>query len=283
MKTKNKIFFSVLFAIIFLSGCTLFFKSYNIDSNLLTIHFIDVGQGDSILIQYKYKNILIDAGPKESSSALLNYLKKYRIKDFKYVLATHPHEDHIGAMDKIIDQYPIAAFYAPKLTTNTKTFNSMISSLHNKSIKIHTAASGVTLNFDEALQCTFIAPNNTDYKDLNNYSAVLKIVFKNTSFLFMGDAQNQSEEEILNQNYNLQSNVIKIGHHGSRTSSSESFIKTVNPSIAVISCGASNDFGHPHKPTLSLLKTLNIKLYRTDKNGSIILTSDGKKIKSLTN
>ena len=275
MKVKIKIVFSILFIILFLNGCTLFNELTKIDNNLLTIHYIDVGQGDSILIQYKSKNMLIDAGPKESSSDLLSYLKKFNIYDFKYVIATHPHEDHIGAMDKIIDRYPIAAFYAPKITTNTKTFNSMISSLHNKSLKINKAAAGVTLNFDNDLKCMLIAPNKTDYKDINNYSSVLKIVFKDTSFIFMGDAQKLSEDEILNENYNLQSDVIKIGHHGSRTSSSEDFIKKVNPKIAIISCGASNDFGHPHKPTLSLLQTLNVKLYRTDKNGSIILTSDG--------
>ena len=282
MKVKIRIIFTILFTILFLNGCNTT-KLNKIDSNLLAIHFIDVGQGDSILIQYKNKNMLIDAGPKEASSALLNYLKKYKVNSFKYIIATHPHEDHIGSMDKIIDKYPITTFYAPKVITTTKTFSSMVSSLHNKSLKISKAMAGVSINFDNDLQCTFIAPNNADYKDLNNYSAVIKIEFKNTSFLFMGDAQKLSEDEILSENNNIQSSVIKIGHHGSRTSSSEAFIKTVNPSIAVISCGANNDFGHPHKPTLTLLQKLNVKLYRTDKNSNIIITSDGKKIKSLTN
>lgn len=281
MKKKSIKLLIILFLSLLIISCTSVSDVSKIDTNLLVIHYIDVGQGDSILIQFNGKNMLIDSGPTENSSSLLSYLKKLHITNIKYVITTHPHEDHIGCMDKIIDRYPISAFFAPKITTTTKAFENMISSLNKKSTKINIAKAGVTLDFDEAMQCQLLAPNSTSYKDLNDYSAVLRLVYENTSFIFMGDAQKLSEKEILSNYTDIQSDVIKIGHHGSRTSSSEEFIKAVNPKLAIISCGLNNDYGHPHKPTLDLLNSLNIKLFRTDKKGTIILTSDGKKIKSL--
>ena len=263
---------------IILISCILPNKVNTYNRNNLIIHYIDVGQGDSILIQINNKNMLIDAGPSSSKNKLTKYLKKQGVKRLNYVIITHPHEDHIGGIKKVIENFDIKYFYAPKVTSNTETFTDMINALRKKSLGIHVAKAGLILNLDKNIQCEMLAPNNTYYKDMNNYSAVIKITFKKISFLFTGDAQKLSEDEIINAGYDLSSNVLKVGHHGSRSSTSDEFIKRVNPNISIISCGMNNDFGHPHKPTLSKLQSINSKIYRTDKDGTIVLISNGLKI-----
>lgn len=263
-------------------GCS---SSKTIDSskdasneNVMKVNYIDVGQGDSILVQVNGKNLLIDAGPNSSTDKLVSYLNKQNIKKLDFVVATHPHEDHIGAMDTIINKYNIGEFYAPKKTTTTKTFESMVNALKSKNIKINAATAGVSLDLGKNVKCQMIAPNASNYEDLNNYSAVIKITYGNSKFLFMGDAESLSEKEILNKNYDISSDVLKLGHHGSSSSSSKAFLDKVSPKIAIISCGKNNDYGHPHKETSTEMKKRNIQVYRTDIDGSIVLISDGKKI-----
>lgn len=263
-------------------GCS---SSKTIDSskdannqNVMKVNYIDVGQGDSILVQVNGKNLLIDAGPNSSTDKLVSYLNKQNIKKLDFVVATHPHEDHIGAMDTIINKYNIGEFYAPKKTTTTKTFESMVNALKSKNIKINAATAGVSLDLGKNVKCEMIAPNAPNYEDLNNYSAVIKITYGNSKFLFMGDAESLSEKEILNKNHDVSSDVLKLGHHGSSSSSSKAFLDKVSPKIAIISCGKNNDYGHPHKETSTEMKKRNIQVYRTDIDGSIVLISDGKKI-----
>lgn len=263
-------------------GCS---SSKTIDSskdannqNVMKVNYIDVGQGDSILVQVNGKNLLIDAGPNSSTDKLVSYLNKQNIKKLDFVVATHPHEDHIGAMDTIINKYNIGEFYAPKKTTTTKTFESMVNALKSKNIKINAATAGVSLDLGKNVKCEMIAPNAPNYEDLNNYSAVIKITYGNSKFLFMGDAESLSEKEILNKNHDISSDVLKLGHHGSSSSSSKAFLDKVSPKIAIISCGKNNDYGHPHKETSTEMKKRNIQVYRTDIDGSIVLISDGKKI-----
>ncbi|NFM31743.1 MBL fold metallo-hydrolase [Clostridium botulinum] len=244
-------------------------------SNELKVHYIDVGQGDSILVQTKDKNILIDAGTRKSSDNLINYLKKQHIKKLDYVIATHPHEDHIGGMPKVIDEFEISNFYAPKKTANTKIFKDMILQLKKKNLKINIAKKGISL--DSSLD--FLAPVKDNYENTNDSSAVVKLTHGNTKFLFTGDAEKTSEKDILNSNEDLSSNVLKVGHHGSHSSSSKEFLDKINPKIAIISCGKNNDYGHPHKETMKELKKRNIEVYRTDIDGTILLTSDGENIK----
>ncbi|KZL89793.1 ComEC/Rec2 family competence protein [Clostridium magnum] len=263
-------------------GCS---SSKTIDSSkdannqhVMKVNYIDVGQGDSILVQVNGKNLLIDAGPNSSTDKLISYLNKQNIKKLDFVVATHPHEDHIGAMDTIINKYNIGEFYAPKKTTTTKTFESMVNALKSKNIKINAATAGVSLDLGKNVKCEMIAPNAPNYEDLNNYSAVIKITYGNSKFLFMGDAESLSEKEILNKNHDISSDVLKLGHHGSSSSSSKAFLDKVSPKIAIISCGKNNDYGHPHKETSTEMKKRNIQVYRTDIDGSIVLISDGKKI-----
>ncbi|HDK7175185.1 TPA: MBL fold metallo-hydrolase [Clostridium botulinum] len=248
-------------------------------SNELKVHYIDVGQGDSILVQTKDKNILIDSGTRKSSDNLINYLKKQHIKKLDYVIATHPHEDHIGGMPKVIDEFEIGNFYAPKKTANTKIFKDMILQLKKKNLKINVAKKGISLDLSNDSSLDFLAPVKDNYENTNDYSAVIKITHGNTKFLFTGDAEKTSERDILNSNVDLSSNVLKVGHHGSHSSSSKEFLDKVNPKMAIISCGKNNDYGHPHKETMKELKKRNIEIYRTDIDGNILLTSDGENIK----
>jgi len=179
-------------------------------------------------------------------------------------------------MSSIIKKFPIGDFYAPKVTANTKTFEDMITALGDKKIKI--AKAGVAFNIGDKVEIEMLAPNNDKYKETNDYSAVVKLTYGDNKFLFMGDAEKLSEGEILSNNHNVASDVIKIGHHGSSTSSSKEFLDKVSPKIAVISSGKDNDYGHPHKNTLTELKNRNISIYRADIDGTIVLVSDGKKI-----
>ncbi|AUN20432.1 hydrolase [Clostridium botulinum] len=248
-------------------------------SNELKVHYIDVGQGDSILVQTKDKNILIDAGTRKSSDNLISYLKKQHIKKLHYVIATHPHEDHIGGMPKVIEEFEISNFYAPKKTANTKIFKDMILQLKKKNLKINVAKKGISLDLSNNSSLDFLAPVKDNYENTNDSSAVVKLTHGNTKFLFTGDAEKTSEKDILNSNEDLSSNVLKVGHHGSHSSSSKEFLDKINPKIAIISCGKNNDYGHPHKETMKELNKRNIEVYRTDIDGNIVLTSDGENIK----
>lgn len=247
------------------------------------IHYIDVGQGDSTLIQVRDKNILIDAGPRSSAEDLVKYLKDINIQKLDYVIATHPHEDHIGGMVSIIKTFKIGEFYAPKKTATTKTFENMIKELQNKKLKIQVAKAGNEISLNSNSKLEFLAPNNSDYEEINDYSAVTKLTYENNSFIFMGDAERLSEKEILQKGSNVKAQVIKLGHHGSSTSSSKEFLDKVDPKYAIISCGKNNDYGHPHKETINELKNRNIKYFRTDTNGTIVLYSDGKNIEFKNN
>lgn len=279
-----KLLLYFLLSILIFAGCSANQQVINTSNekypdNVLRVHYIDVGQGDSILIQIKNKSLLIDAGDKDHKGNLKSYLKKQGVKKLDYVVATHPHEDHIGGMTEIINNFQVGKFYAPKKTTTTAAFEDMVTALKKNNNKIIIGKAGVSFSLDDNVECEMLAPNSSDYgnKD-NNYSAVVKITYGNTKFLFMGDAEKLSEKEIISAKSDLACDVLKVGHHGSSSSTSKEFLEKVNPKIAVISCGKDNDYGHPHKETLASLKGINAKIYRTDLDGSILLISDGKKV-----
>lgn len=272
-----------LISVILFAGCsankqasTTSNESY--PSNILRVHYIDVGQGDSILVQINNKNLLIDAGDKDHKEKLKSYLKKQGVNKLDYIVATHPHGDHIGGMAEIINNFQVGKFYAPKITSSTNAFENMVDALKKKNNKINVAKTGVSFKLDDKVECEMLAPNSSKYDDVNNYSAVIKLTYGNTKFLFTGDAQKLSEKEILLNKSDLSCDVLKVGHHGSSTSTSKEFLEKVKPKIAVISCGKDNDYGHPHKETLTSLKSINSKIYRTDLDGSILLISDGNKV-----
>lgn len=281
MKNFKKIY-CILFSMlmVFLISCnTPGKKNSNIEN--LKVYFINVGQGDSMLIAYKDINILIDAGPKYNSKNLIGFLKSQGVKKLDYVIATHPHEDHIGAMEDIIKKFKIEKFYAPKVLTNTESFKKMIYELKKNNLKIHVAKEGVIIEFDNNTYIEFLSPTKDKYENLNNYSAVVLLHHGNNSFLFTGDAEKIVERELLSKYSNLKAEVLKAAHHGSNTSSTEEFIEAVNPKIAVISCGLGNDFGHPNEQVLKTFISRGITLYRTYTEGTILLQSDGKRISRL--
>lgn len=275
MKTKV---FLIIFIISLLVACD---KKERIDiENKIVVHYIDVGQGDASLIRLNNLNLLIDSGPKEEREKLLSFLKLQKIDKIDYLIATHPHEDHIGNMAYIIDNFSVEKFYSPKVESTSKSFESMVESLKRNSLKINVIKEGSTiLSLGKNSKVSIFSPNASSYDNLNNYSPIIKISYNNSSFLFTGDAERVVEKDVLAKNSkNLSSDIIKLGHHGSKTSSSKDFIEAVNPSIAIISCGKDNGYGHPHKETLSLLNNKNIKSYSTAEDGSISFYSDGNKI-----
>jgi competence protein ComEC len=285
-KKKFKRLISIICAVIILiTGISIIHYSgsnsspFSDASGILKVHFIDVGQADCILIQSPAgKNMLIDAGNNGDGKKVVTYLKSQGVEKVDVLIGTHPHKDHIGGMDKVVKSFDIGSIYMPKVSTNTQTFEDLLKAINEKQLKVTTAKAGLNINFDSGIEAEMLAPNSTDYEDLNNYSAVIKLTFGNTSFLFAGDAENISEDEMLAKGYNLKADVLKVGHHGSSTSTSLPFLEAVAPKYAVISVGKDNDYNHPNAGTLSRLSDFGVKVYRTDKSGTIIITSDGTSI-----
>ncbi|AIY79304.1 MBL fold metallo-hydrolase [Clostridium botulinum] len=276
----NLLLLFIIFAILFMIRYLNLNVNYYDCNNNIIVHYIDVGQGDAALIQVNNINMLIDSGPKESRNKILDYLQSLNIKKINYIVATHPHEDHIGNMAKIIKTYGLYKFYAPKIENTTSTFEKMIDALKDKNLKINVIKKDTNpIDLGKNTDVTIFSPIKDSYDNINNYSPVIKIQYGDTSFLFTGDAEKEVENEILlDSNNNIRSDVIKIGHHGSSTSSSKSFIEKVNPSIAIISVGADNKFNHPNKSTIDCLTKNNVKIYQTNKENTIILSSDGHNI-----
>lgn len=248
-------------------------KSRKVDGALF-VEFIDVGQADSILIYNKEHYMLIDGGNNEDGMKLVNYFNSLGITKFDYVIGTHPHEDHIGGLDDIINNFEVGTFYMPNVITTTKTFEDVITALENKQIAFSTPNIGSTFNLGSASFKTLYVGD--DEEDLNDSSIILKMIYGSDSFLFMSDASSKIEKILLEED--IDADVLKVGHHGSQYSSSESFLKKVNPTIAVIQVGIGNSYGHPRKETLDKLNELNVKVYRTDLDGTIIAKSDGENI-----
>lgn len=243
----------------------------------LKVHYINVGQADSILIQQNNQNMLIDAGNNADSDLVINYLNSQGISKLDYIIGTHPHEDHIGGMDKVIGRFDIGKVYMPKAAATTATYKDVISAIRGKELKITTPVVGSTFKLGSAT-ATILAPSSSHYEDANNHSIVIKLGYGNNNFLFMGDAEDISEEEILSKQLNVKADVLKVGHHGSSSSTTQRFLNKVSPKYAVITVGVDNSYGHPHKSTIDRLKSKEIKVYRTDESGTIIVNSDGNNI-----
>ena len=245
----------------------------------IEISYLDVGQGDAAYIRVNDLDILIDAGPRSDSDKLMNQLEEKSIDDFEIVIATHPHEDHIGGMTKVLEKYSVENFYMPKVTSTTKTFENMIKAVNNKGIKIKVIKEGTTIDLGEGARFDTYSPIKDSYDNLNDYSPIMKLTYGNNSFIFTGDAEKAVEKEVVKKYANeLDADVIKFGHHGSSTSSTKEFIEAISPKYGIVSCGVDNSYGHPHRETLDIINKMKIETYRTDKQGEITITSDGNTI-----
>ena len=265
---RNKIFLSILIIISLLIGCD--------KKSLLSIHMIDVGQGDSILVQTPTnKNILIDGGDEDSENIIISYLRQKRIKTIDIIIATHPDSDHIGSLDNIIKKFNVNSIYMPEQSTDSEAYQNLINSCTDKNLSIQHLYKNDVLNIDNNINIYVLSPSYIQ-EESNLNSIVFKLTFNDNSFLFMGDAEEENEKEILHSFKLNNINFIKIGHHGSNSSSSLEFIKKISPDIAAISCGYKNQYGHPHREVINNLKQNHVSIYRTDRIGEIVFYSDGE-------
>lgn len=253
-------------------------ESPDINTNVVegqdvVVKFFDVGQADSILVQSAGVNMLIDAGTNNMGNTVVQNLKDLGITKIDYLVGTHPHEDHIGGMDDVINNFEIGTIYMPKVQTNTKTFEDVLDAISNKGLTITTPEVGYVFEVGNTKCEVMCAGTGTteENSNLNLSSIVIRMVYGEESFLFMGDAEEKNETS----RQWPQTTVLKVGHHGSDTSSSESFLNQVKPEISVISVGINNTYGHPKKTTLDKLNALETSIYRTDQNGTITITCDG--------
>lgn len=241
-----------------------------------TIHFIDVGQADSALVTCDGHYMLIDGGNVDDSDLVYSVLERETNGHLDYVIGTHAHEDHIGGLSGAFEAVTADATFCPVTDYNSKAFRNFKQYAEEKGNGLTIPSVGDTFSLGDS-EVTVIAVNSVP-DDTNNTSIVLRIVYGDTSFLFTGDAEEEAEEVILQSGQDIQSTVLKVGHHGSRTSTSETFLDTVNPAYAVISCGKDNSYGHPHDITLAKLQSKDIEIFRTDELGDIYCTSDGKDV-----
>ncbi len=224
------------------------------NSAKLTVHYIDVGQGDSEFLELPNgQTMLIDAGIPEEGPTVVNYIKGLGHSKIDYLIATHPHADHIGGMTDVVNSFSIGKFYMPKKTTTTKVFTDLIAALKSKNLGINVAKDGVSILKTGNLDIEMLAPVNITGDDLNQYSAVVKVTYGANRFLFMGDAGGPSEEQIT---ADVSADVLKVGHHGSNTASTQAFLNKVHPKYAVIEVGKGNSYGHPTAATLVNYKAL---------------------------
>ena len=242
----------------------------------LAVHFIDVGQGDATLITCDGHAMLIDAGNNNMGTTVQLYLRKQGIKELDYVVGTHPDADHIGGLDVILYKFPCKQLFMPDCEKDTKTYRDVVDVVKEKQIKRKSVKAGEKYSLGAA--DILVAGPVIETEDANNSSIVLRVTYKNTSFLFSGDAEETEERAILEQKMDLHADVYKVAHHGSAGANLKEYVRAVSPSYAVISCGKDNVYGHPHKEVRSLLKQEGIRTYRTDEQGSILAHSDGKAI-----
>lgn len=243
----------------------------------LRVNFIDVGQGDSTLIEKDGHFMLIDAGERDQGETVVSYLKKRGVKKLDYVIGTHPHSDHIGGMEAVIKAFDIGKVILPEKEHTTKIYERLLDAIEEKDLKVTLPKVGDLYDLGSA-SFQILAPNR-DYGDnLNNWSVGIRLTYGKNSFVLCGDAEKEAEADMAANGLTLKADVLKLSHHGSSTSSTDQFMDLVNPKYAIISCGKNNDYGHPHKEILEMLKKRSITAFRTDQLGTIVAVSDGTNV-----
>lgn len=243
----------------------------------LEVHFLDVGQADCTLLVCDGEAMVIDAGNNADANTIKDYFNEQGIKELKYAIGTHPHEDHIGSMDAVIGIWPPETLFLPQVETETRSFQDVLHAAEKKNVPITRPVIGQKYDLGGA-SFQILGPI-TDYGDeLNNWSIALKVTYGDCTFLFTGDAENEAEEDLCESGQDLSADVYQVGHHGSSTATGTEFLKRVNPKYAVISCGQGNDYGHPTAQTLERLDAQGAEIFRTDEQGTVVALCDGKDI-----
>lgn len=248
------------------------------DADDMQVQFIDVGQGDSTLIECDGEYMLIDAGPNDQGLELWDYLQKQGATHLKYAVGTHPDADHIGGLDVILYRCDVDTVMMPDVSNDTRTYDDVVQTIFNKNLKRISPSVGSTYTLGTAT-FTIVAPNK-DYgtDDTNDWSIGILLQNGNDRFLFVGDAEKEAEHDMVMNGIDLHADVYKVAHHGSSTGTTQEFLDSVNPSYAVISCGKGNKYGHPHEQVLRRLKEAGVKVFRTDEQGTVIAYSSGNGI-----
>lgn len=295
---KNKSIFALILALcVFLSGCSFVFEfigsentssqnptggtpasTENLGQPRLNIWVVEVGQGDCVYIELPNgQNALVDGGSCVSAQGVLMILREKSVQNLDYLVITHPHEDHIGGLDDVLAEISVTNVYMPGAVADTLAFERLLDAIEAQGLKIKVPKAGSYILGDASSELSIrcLAPVKDKYSKLNNYSIVLRICFGNFSAILTGDAEEESEREMLEKGYMLKSDVLKLGHHGSATSSCSAFLDAVSPEAAVISVGRDNSYGHPSESVLRACAERSIEIYRTDELGSILISSDG--------
>ncbi len=246
----------------------------------LEVHFIDVGQADAALVLCGDAAMLIDGGNADDSSLIYSYLRDNGIDYLDYVIATHPHEDHIGGIPGAMAYADVGKIFSPTVHSDNEFFIALSKAASECGAEIEVPKTGDSFSLGGA-DVEIVGPIKTDYEDINNISLVLRVVYGETVFLFTGDAERESEQDILASGRDISANVLKVGHHGSRDSSIYPFLSAVMPEYAVISVGKDNSYGHPTDAALSRLRDAGAEIFRTDEKGDIICISDGETVEIL--
>ena len=277
MKKYVKMLLSTLFVLLTLCSCNISFDNViTTPKGTLAVHFLDIGQGDSIFIELpNSQTMLVDAGENYYGEGIIDYIYDCGYEKLDYLVATHPHSDHIGSMSYIVRHMDIDAVYMPKVSTTTKTYENLLDSISKKGLKIKTAMAGTKILDIDELEIVILAPVEIYEDDLNNCSVILKITYKDRSFLLTGDAEKKEFEDVY---LDMSADVLKVAHHGSSTSTTEEILEKIKPEIAVISLGEDNEYGHPYTSTLKLLNNIDCDIYRTDEDKTVKISTDGENL-----
>ena len=247
------------------------------DGAHLQVHYIDVGQADCMLLECDGKYMVIDGGNRADSSLVVAYLQNQGVEEIEAVVNTHPHEDHVGGLPAVLAVFPVKAVYGTSKVYSSSVYDDFLRYINQQSLDLQIPKPGDSFNLGSAT-VTVIGPVGSGYEDLNDTSLVLMVQFGDTKFLFTGDMEALAERELVDAGVDLKADVLKVGHHGSYSSTSYVFLREVMPTYGVITVGRDNEYGHPHADPMSRLEQAGVTLYRTDKMGNIVATSDGTNI-----
>ncbi|MCL2013358.1 MAG: MBL fold metallo-hydrolase [Oscillospiraceae bacterium] len=295
IRNRNKIGYSGI-ALVLLLGFALYifasrenniFNPFSGYDTEVTAHFIDVGQGDSTLLIAKDRNILVDGGERNRGGDVAEYLQKHGVKSLDLVVVTHYHTDHYGGLITILESFPVTEILLPNvkdsIMPDNKTFGNFMDVIENKkeneNLIVTLAEKGLTRDFGDGKLT--VVDQFADSNDINNTSAIVKFTYKTASFLMAGDIEDKTEKRLLDEGTDIFAHVVKLNHHGSRTSNSEEFLKRTQAKAYVISCGSGNSYKHPHKEVLEILDSMQVQYYRTDINGTVVFATDGGEDDSL--